>query len=374
MKIDSRRLLSSLNSLLGGGRHGGRTGAIGLTFSSESLQLLQMEDKGSGPLIRSAVSLPYPCPRDELLADPAHLRDFIRRARRAGGFVGNKVITCLMPQDVRHIPFQYRQPEKSTASDTLLKELQSRVQEPLNSLVVDVMHIRTQSNDAAEKSVIAVVASRERTIGHLELLRMAGLDVLVLDSGPAALVRLISDTHYGNPTGNSNGLILNFGKNSTYLNALWGRRLMLNRELEFGENLLLRKICTRLKCDAETAAKLLYSAPGKSGAAEDIGYAIREILHQELLNLTREIGQSLTYVASLTRGDTAKIIYMMGGLSTYPRIKEVIEEQIQVPVVIYDPSQHFPHRPGIFPLANGNPHLLATATGLALRGLYADGN
>lgn len=207
MNIDSQKLRASLNSIFSIGRRGGRTGSIGLTFSSESMQMMQMEDKGSGPVIRAAASVDYPCPRDELLADPANLRHFIQKTLRAGGFVGKKVITCLMPKDVRHIPVQYRQPDKNSNSfEPLFKELQNRVQEPLSSLVIDVLHVRTQTGDAADRSVIAVVAGRDRTIAHLELLRMAGLDVIAVDTGPAALGRLISDAHYGHQGGSSNGL------------------------------------------------------------------------------------------------------------------------------------------------------------------------
>lgn len=375
MPGNAQNLISHFQSLLTLRKRAAKVGAIGMTLSSESIQLLQMEDKGDGPVIRSAISIRYPCPRSELLADQAIFRKFVKIALRAGKFVGNRVVTCLIPQDVRHIPIQYRQQEKNPSSyEPFFKELQSHIQAPLANFVIDVLHIRTPGSDAAERSAIAVVASKERTIAHLELLRLAGLDVLALDTGPAALARVISDAHYNQQGDSSSALILNFGKDFTYLTALWGRRLILNRELAFGENILLRKICQRLKCDMPTAAKLLFNTTLKTGSSEEIAATIREILHHELIDLTREIGQSLSYVASLTRGDTAKIIYLMGGVSSYPGIKEVIESQIQIPVAIYDPAIQFPHWPGIFPLPEGFHHLLATATGLALRGLYPDGN
>lgn len=374
MNFDIHKALDAIKSIFVSPRRKMKIGAIGLTFSSDSMQLIQMEDDGGAPVIRSALSVDYPFPLEKLLSDPESLRKFIGKSLVEGNFVGNKIVSCLIPKDVRHIPIQYRQTDKkSTSYEPFFKELQNHLQEPLSSLVVDVLHVRTPTSDASDRSVIAVVADRQRTINHLELLRMAGLDVIALDSGPAALGRVISDAHYAHHQ-SSSALIINFGKKNTYLTEIWGRRLMLNREIDFGEDLLIEKICQRLKCNIDTASKLFFNVDFDKAHREEITDIINEILHHELLVLTREIGQSLTYVASLTRGDTAKIIYLMGGVSSYPQIKGIIEAKIQIPVLIYDPSIQFPYRQGIFPLANGMHHLLATATGLALRGLYADGN
>jgi hypothetical protein len=64
------------------------SGEIGLDLSNERANLVQFDNSAGGPLIRAAASLPYPCPRDQLLADPRQFKALIRQARSEHAFTG----------------------------------------------------------------------------------------------------------------------------------------------------------------------------------------------------------------------------------------------------------------------------------------------
>lgn len=76
----------------------GKPGApIGLDFAAQRLNMLQIADDGAGamPLVRAAVSLPYPVERAELLADPRVLKTLVREALAGGDFAGRRVVAAL---------------------------------------------------------------------------------------------------------------------------------------------------------------------------------------------------------------------------------------------------------------------------------------
>ena len=72
---------------------------IGVDFAGESLNLLQIAPSANGPLVRAAVSLAYPLPRAELLADARALKQFVRSALASAPFAGLDAVAALAPGD-----------------------------------------------------------------------------------------------------------------------------------------------------------------------------------------------------------------------------------------------------------------------------------
>ena len=353
------------------------SGEIGLHLSNERANLVQFDNSAGGPRIRAAASLPYPCSRDELLADPRHLKALLRQARSEQNFKGRRVVSCLRSAELQIFPINYTPEDGRPDGAAILGELRERLKGTLDASVIDYLPIRKDEGDSTRREALVAVASREAVLRHLDLLENAGLQASAIDIGPAALARLVSFVNQTDPrVQHPNALVINFGSAKSYLSVVWGRRLILDREIEFGERSLVDRVVRMLGMSEDLAIRLLQecgfrSAPAQDGSDSEMAQTLKEVLRPELATLTAEVNKTLIYTASRSRGRSIDQIHLLGSIGGYPGIDRLIQEMLAVPVEVLDPFRAFGSRPGEAELARLRPIAgVALACGLALRGFH----
>jgi type IV pilus assembly protein PilM len=365
----------SLRTLFGRSAAGAPCSPIGVDFAAERLNMLQIEEaeQDGMPLVRAAVSLPYPVERARLLADQRALKGFVREALSAGGFAGRRVVAALAPSDVRILPLTVHVAAGQSEQQAVAKVVRDQLGTAATDSVVDYYQVRSVDATSPEKQVLAAVASDAHVHAYLDTLRGAGLDPVALDIGPAAIARLLAamQEDYENSV-----LLVNFGLSKSFLTVIWGRRLMLDREVDFGKAQLVDKLARALGLEPGIAEALLRehgvgsaarTAQVEAGSQADIGRTIREILYGEFAALAEELVRTQVYVASRTRGSALSKVYLNGSLARYPHIRERMEELAHLPVEVLDPLRAFRTAPSFSPSNTVAPGI-ALAAGLALRG------
>jgi type IV pilus assembly protein PilM len=343
---------------------------IGVDFAATRLNLVQAELRDARWHLRAAASLAYPMPREALLAAPRELLRFVDAALKLAPFQGRRVVAALAPADVRILPLTVHLSQGQSEAQAVARAAAEQLGERAPQHVIDYYQVRGADMDGGERQVLLAAAPRERVLGTLAMLESARLTPMALDIGPAAIGRLLATLH-GSDVGQSVAL-LNFGAARSYLTVIWGRRLMLDREIAFGEETLAGAVAGALDLPLETASNLLReqgigARAGDDGQHGELRRAIRTILHPACQALADELAHTQVYVASRTRGSSISRLYLNGSLAHYPAIAERIAELIDVPVHLLAPL-------GAFPLST--PDAVATeaatsialATGLALRG------
>ena len=109
-------------------------------------------------------------------------------------------------------------------------------------------------------------------------------------------------------------MILHFGRDKSHLTVLWGRRLILYREIEFGENRAIEQVAKSLELPLDSAAALLLefgvfpetASPYLDRASVEISETVMEILTPGFANIAEQIGNALIYTASRTRGESVE--------------------------------------------------------------------
>lgn len=354
-----------------------------MDFSIERLNLLQMEHGERGLRIRAAASVPYPEDRERLLASPAQLKALLRQARQGKPFQGRRVVTALPAPDVKLINLSYESVANVGDDTVILRTLKSRLSGDLQDWVVDYLPIRREDPSAGENSALVAAARRETVLEFLETLRRSGLEVEALEVGPVAIRRLVASMggkdHYGN------SLIVNFGREKSYVSVIWGRRLVLNREMDFGENQLLRKLSQELDLPLSRAQELPHECGVFHNPDSDWGFELRgtddeaarsimEILKPVFLHLVEEVQKALIYTSSLTRGGSVENVYLFGGVARWPGADRLLSSLLSIPVEIPNPFAAFLARSDAAVLGDLNPIAgISLAAGFALRGMLSDG-
>lgn len=346
---------------------------IGLHIGVERLNLMQLQPGAAGPAILAAASISHGSSRDDLIANPVRLKELIKRAFAEQPFSGSRVVSCLPSNHVKMLLLNYTVAEGASESDSVIRELRERVHEELDGMVVDYIPVR-QEHPSRQKEAIVAMAARDKVTAYLDVLSEAGVQVASLDVAPAALARLMSWINAAETTAFPNLLLINFGPRNSYLTVVWGRRLMLDRPIEFAEQRLLARLKNILDiAEPEGKQLLLERGLGTSSERDDgneISHTLKEVLRPEFAALKAEVDKTLVYTASRTHGRSVDTIYVVGSVAHYPGIEHLLHEQFSVPLKILDPCSIFKHHLTDKELSWLRTHSgVAAATGLALRGV-----
>jgi Tfp pilus assembly PilM family ATPase len=249
------------------------------------------------------------------------------------------------------------------------KAAREQLGDAFDGAVIDYYQVRSADGAAAERQVLVAVAQKPAVLNFLTMLESARLRPVALDIGPAAIARLLAALHQDDYA--QSVMLINFGVVKSFLTVIWGRRLMLDREIDFGEEQLAGKLATALNLAPDAALAMLREygigtrVNGATPVQADVARAIREIVYPECVLLAEELARTQVYVASRTRGSTVSCVYLNGSLARYPNIQQRIGELVALPVRVLNPLEVFG--------AATDPRLelqpsIALATGLALRG------
>ncbi|MDJ0793005.1 MAG: pilus assembly protein PilM [Woeseiaceae bacterium] len=348
-------------------------GPIGIDFGLESVHLVQFESvNGASPTLRARASVPIVLSREALLDDPAELRAVLRKALSSDAFKGREAVVALPVGLFRTMSINYlSSPEKDDGA-AVLRVMKDRLDGDLADYVIDYLPVNSRSKNN-ERLALVAVSEREPIVALLEALRRAGLTVDALEIGPVAIGRLVSALAAENDSGNA--LVINAGRDASYLTLISGDDLLFDQQIRFGENALVNQLAETLDLSGELARDLMMRGgiqPSHDAVASTIdeaglGDTIAEILKPEFLRLVDEIKRVCLYAAAETRGGAVNKVYLLGSLAHWPGADELLGNLADMHVEkIQDPLQTFRTDEAHSGEAALSPEL-AVATGLALR-------
>jgi Tfp pilus assembly PilM family ATPase len=338
-------------------------------MAREAIHLVQLDSHaGRVTAIRGWASLPLPS-ADDLLQSPKRLRFLLRKALESGGFRGRRVVTAMPHGKVKIHSLTYRPSRERSDAEDIVSLMEERLDGALADHVLDFLPVRDGAADG-ERLALVAVSRREDVIAYLELLRRAGLDVVALEVGPAAIRRLVCSMSPGGDP--ENVLVINTGDSASFMTMISGRRLLFDQEIDFGERTLLARISSSLDMPESivrdvVAKGALDSTAGPGLNEASLATAIVDILRPELKRLVAEIERAFLYAASETRGIGARRVYLAGSLARWPGADRQLAAIARLPVTnIPDPLAVLTAEARSAVPAQALPEI-AVATGLALR-------
>ena len=362
----------------------GRVGPIGVDVALEAVHLVQLEStRNHHSVVRARASIDFKGSRRELLEQPLQFRSLIKRALAADRFQGNKAVLAMPSGMFRTVSINYKHAgSRKKEAAAILRVMKDRLDGDLSNYVLDYMPVRGRSKND-EKLALVAVSEREPVVNYLELARKAGLDVTALEIGPLAISRLAGAISEENESGNI--LVINSGRQASYLTLISGNDLLFDQEVDVGEQSLIQHICDTLDMPEHTARHLVSRTgvhPGSSSdpvsdAIDESGLfnTLSEILKPQFMKLVEEVKRAFLYAASETRGRGVQQVYLLGSIARWPGSDQLLSKLTETRVSkIPDPLSVFPSSIDDEQQAAGHsaPEI-AVATGLALRGMRHDG-
>jgi Tfp pilus assembly PilM family ATPase len=339
------------------------------------LHLVQLQmDDDQRIRLRAQITLPYPRSRELMMSTPKLLRTLVQSALRSQPFKGRRVVSTLPADGTTIMPVTYKVNPGQSDDQAVAQVMTERIGSDINEYVLDYLPVRTEQR-SDERLAIVAMAKRETVIEYLEILRLAGVVIERLEIGPVAIRRLIAAM--GPEDKHENAIAINFGRQTSFLTVISGRRLLLDQTIAFGEDRFLADIVDALELPLETVQELVttcvFFPAAESEAAPDVDIntsrTLQSIVKPRLMQLAEELNRTLIYMASQTRGEAVNCIYLLGSMARWRGIGQLLNTMVQVSVqTVPSPMKVFSAQIPESEQCPASPET-AVATGLALGGL-----
>lgn len=354
-----------------------RVGPIGIRLGLEQMSFLQLEPVSEGLRVRCAGCVNYPGnTRDNVTQSAASFKAFMRNVvAQHEDIEGRDVVTGLPPEKIKLAMVNYRLKQGQSDEAAIVEQMKDRLGGNVADWVMDYFPIRRVNLEALDRSAMVAAARRSDVLALLELFSHSGFNVAALEIGPVAIRRLASYLRSGEAY--ENILLLNVGQYKSYLTVLSGRRLLLDREVDFGRKRLLQTLSTSLDLPGDATEQLLtrfgfrrtYRIDDPT-TEHNVAETVTEILKPEFLSLVEDVNKALIYTASETRGGAVSYIYLLGCMADWPGAGRLLGSLLSIPVAKLDPFSGFAGQGQTFG-TNPRDHFsgIVMAAGHALRGV-----
>jgi type IV pilus assembly protein PilM len=370
--------LQRVLSLLGARSGATTVGAIGFELGAEGLHMVQLERRAHEVTIRAMGSTPLEPSGGS--GPPESLGPLVRKALASQPFRGRRIVTAMPDSGVKLMVVSYEGDSGRSEPQRILSLVEERIDTAIADCVVDYRPIRMSDEERGAQSALVAVARRDAVIEYLEALRGAGLRVEALEIAPVSIHRLVA--WLGREEPSRSELVLHCGRTRSHLIALSGRRLILYREIDFGEEAAVEALAKALDTSAESAASMLHRYgvwPDEEGRrawndpaeALEVAETLREILKPAVYALVEEVERAGAYTASRWRGANLECVWLLGRFERWPGVERLLESLVSIPTSAADPLAAL--RNGRSGRSDSEPGgEIAVALGLALRGMTGD--
>ncbi len=343
-------------------------GDIGLELSLTELHMVQLCRHGEGLRVSAHASVPYDGDLAALLADHGRFAKLVRKGFKQARFAGRRVVAAMPASYTQVKPVSYQSAGRDGDAAAIARLMHERLGDVISEFVIDYMPVQTLY-EGREKLALVAICREETVVSFLDMLHKARLTVTALEIGPIAIQRLITALQRLRPPQNT--LVVNCGREKSYLTLLSDSRLLSDDEVDFGEDLIVQRVCSALHMSPEIALELLQQInldPARSPTdlkTERNAEALTEIIKPQLAKLVAEIQRGLMFAQSESRGTRTDQVYLLGSIARWPGTARLLSSLTGTPVsTLPDPLALFSDETdGEHPPAPA----LAVASGLALR-------
>ncbi|MDV6320317.1 type IV pilus assembly protein PilM [Chromohalobacter sp. HP20-39] len=343
-------------------------GLVGVDITSATVKLIELDRAGVGQRIAS----------------------YAVRPLREGAVVERRIrdldeVAATLTRAVEHArPHSRRAVAAVPASATITKtltypvtlsddEIEARIQLeserhipfPLNEVAFDFQRLGLNARYPDQQDVL-LVACRLQDVDHLaDVLRRAGLEPAAVDVESFAMERAASKLLRDETTSGQVGecaALVDIGANMNAFHVLIDGRIAYTRDNVLGGRHLTEEIRKRYGLSLEEAGL----AKKRGGLPEDYEH---EVLLPFIDMLIQQVGRSLQLYHTSGKPRDIQRLILAGGSSVIPGLRERLEAQSGLEVVMANPFERMrvASRVDVQALASDAPAML-TACGLAMRG------
>jgi type IV pilus assembly protein PilM len=359
-----------------------KSSIIGLDIGTQTIKAVQFNRKGETLRLTGLAMLEIP-PEIQEEADPVTKNDqianLIKNLIKDNDFHVKDVVTSIAGDSVivRYVKLPHMSVEE--LRNVISYEAEQYIPLAIDQVVLDFQILGEIEEENQKKIEVLLVAAKEEIVDqHIQLLKQAGMNPVLIDVDSFALENSY-ELNYGKIQGETIGLI-HIGAKLTTINILEDGITHLTRDVAVAGNNFTREIqrefslsfseAESLKCKegevlVETEDILQLEIPKKDDKTTRIGEAIVPVLNK----LVAEIQRSFDYYESSIRKKKISRIMLSGGASRLKNLDKFLADKLEVQVELNNPFKNIEISEKDFDLNDlvRNAQIFNIGVGLALR-------
>ncbi|HSI10843.1 MAG TPA: type IV pilus assembly protein PilM [Chthoniobacter sp.] len=347
-----------------------KTRILSLSLGTQTIGLAEFKTGQNGGLVLSAYET------RELLADPAAdatrlaqtklVLDEIVQKRKVKG---NKVNYAVSSQSVFTRFVKLPSVGEEQVDQIVGFEAQQNVPYPIDEVVWDYQLV--DSGDASQVEVVIVAVKADLLDDINDSVEQTGLKTILVDVAPMAVYNAFR-YNYSDVTGSS--LVIDIGSRTTNLIFIEPHKVF-SRSIPNGGSTITQQIAKefseafqiaeeRKKRDGFVSLGGAYAEPDDPDVAR-----VSKMIRNSMTRLHAEIARSISFFRSQQGGSAPERVFLSGGSTSLPYMREFFQEKFQLPVEFFNPMRNVAVGPGLnMDEISRNAHRMGELVGLALRG------
>lgn len=348
----------------------GSKSVIGLDIGSRMVKALQLRKTGRGlELERFATADVFPG-GDKSAATQANLRDLkvaaVRRALEAAKITAKYAVSAVSGESIIVRYIQLPEMPEAELKQALRWEAEEYIPFHIDEVNLDSVVLGPAGGGNTGKvDVLLVSAKKDLVNEHVEIVRAAGLQPLIVDVESFAFLNCFEANY--NPSHSDCVALVNVGAEITNINIYVGGTSRFSRDIGIAGDTITAAVQTKANVPWKKAEelKVQLGAPaaekdeeeyGESSLIDTIRGTVEKItgedlgddspeamatkaIRQSLNNLIGEVRRSIQFFENQAAGTTVQRVVVGGGTSKMTRIKEFFAGELDLPVEIMDPMR-----------------------------------
>ena len=338
---------------------------LGLDIGSSAIKLLELRETKTGyQLVNFGVEpLPPETIVDSTIMNAPAVVSAIRKLISAHQVKTKNVCTSVSGHSViiRKITLPLMTEEEIEGN--IQWEAEQYIPFDINEVNIDYQRLESESEDQESLDVLLVAVKKDMVNDYTAVINEAGLSPLIMDIDAFCIQNMFEMNH--EPQKGKVNALVNIGSAVININIIRNGNSVFTRDMSIGGNHFTEELQKQLNVSFDEAEKLKLNA----GSGSDREGEIREVIDSISSSIALEIQRSLDFFTATSSVGHISKVYIVGGAAMTPGLKEIIENQIGIPVEPINPFNNIEINPKNFQLdyINDVSPLAGVAIGLALR-------
>ena len=377
-----------------------RIEAIGLEIGASAIKIIELR-AGTPPTLRALAVRPTPpgTLQDGQVIEPQAIAAEIRAGLAEAKIRNKYVVTSVANQSTITRIISLPRMSLKELDEAIKWEAERYIPFPIDEVVLDYDALDNPDDIPADGQMEVMIAAAQQEViaRHVEVIKLAGLEPVVIDVKPFAAIRALKGSllgeHLSKTTlsgrsyteGGEIGVILEIGASNSTIALVRGERVLMNRTLNVSGDDFTIAIQKAFGLDFQTAedVKLQYATATIPTEDEEelLDFDVNrerfspakifDAIRSPLVDLTTEIRRSLEFYRVQAGDFSPDRMYLSGGGAKLRGLADAIGDTLGFRVELGDPWLSVLYDEGSFDSAylRGIAPELAVPIGLALRGV-----
>jgi type IV pilus assembly protein PilM len=315
---------------------GKKTHLIGLDIGSRTIKLAEIVDKKAGRVFKSfhTINIEPGIIEEGAVKDPETVSESIRRLYKEAKLKEKNVAISIGGYSVIVKKINVQTMTEEELQETIHFEAEQYIPFDISDVNLDFQIIGESEHNPNQMGVLLVAAKKEMVNEYINLVRMTGLNVHIIDVDAFALQNIFE---FNYDPGDENIALIDIGASKTSLNILKDNTSVLMRDVSLGCRQINEKIASFVECSLAEAEEIKLGGQSDIISPEDLSGIVSSVV----TDWCTEIKRALDFFYSTFPEDQITKIILSGGGANIKEFRQLLAVETASDVEIINPFKNF---------------------------------